>query len=52
MWPWVRAASAGTIAGTLLNKHVLRRIPERVFRQIVAVLVLALGIYMVPRGGG
>ncbi len=49
---WVAAASVGTIAGTLLGERVLRRVPERLFRRIVAVLVLALGSYMVLRGGG
>jgi uncharacterized protein len=40
------AASAGTIAG----ERILDRIPLRLFRRIVALLVLALGIYMLWRG--
>ncbi len=52
LWVWVVAASAGTIAGTIVGVPLLRRVPERLFRRIVAVLVLALGIYMIVRGGG
>ncbi len=51
IWPLVLTAIAGTIAGTLLGVRVLRWIPERVFRRIVAVILLGLGAYMVLAGG-
>ncbi len=51
IWPWVLAAIAGTIAGTLLGVRVLRWIPEPVFRRVVAIILLGLGAYMVVRGG-
>ncbi len=50
IWPLVAAAIAGTITGTLVGVPVLRRVPERVFRGVVAVLLLGLGSYMLLRG--
>ncbi len=52
IWPLVLAAVIGALAGTLLGERVLRRIPERIFRGVVAVLLLALGGWMLIRGGG
>lgn len=46
MWPLIAAATAGVIVGTLAGANLLRRIPERIFRVLVAILVLALGVYM------
>lgn len=43
-------ASAGVLVGTLVGERVLGRIPERIFRTVVALLILALGIYMLTRG--
>jgi uncharacterized membrane protein YfcA len=43
-WPLVVAATAGTLVGTLLGERVLRRIPERVFRTVVSLLILLLGV--------
>jgi len=36
--------------GTLVGEHLLRGIPERSFRRIVANLLLILGGYMILRG--
>lgn len=46
IWPIIAIATAGTLIGTLVGVRVLGAIPERVFRRIVAVLLLALGLYM------
>jgi len=46
VWPLIVLASAGTLVGTIGGVRVLGRIPERVFRRIVAALLLALGAYM------
>lgn len=46
LWPTVLLMTIGVIGGTILGQHVLRRIPERVFRRVVAVIILALGISM------
>jgi uncharacterized protein len=43
-WPYVVAATAGTVIGTLVGERFLRRIPDAAFRKIVAALILALGV--------
>jgi uncharacterized membrane protein YfcA len=50
-WPLIVLAAAGTLFGTIFGVRVLGRIPERVFRRIVAALLLALGAYMTFVGG-
>jgi uncharacterized membrane protein YfcA len=47
----VAVATAGAIGGTLVGARLLGRIPEGVFRRVVAVLLLALGAYMLARTG-
>jgi hypothetical protein len=47
----VALATAGAIGGTLVGQRLLARIPDRVFRRVVAVLLLALGVYMIGRSG-
>lgn len=51
IWLLILIATVGTLVGTLLGVRTLRRIPERVFRNIVAVVLLALGAYMTFKGG-
>jgi uncharacterized membrane protein YfcA len=51
-WPLLLAATIGVVTGTLLGIQLLRRLPERVFRRLVAVLLLLLGVYMIVAGGG
>jgi uncharacterized protein len=43
-WLLITVATAGTLLGTLAGERVLRRIPERVFRTAVSLLILGLGI--------
>jgi len=45
-WPQVVIGLAGVAVGTLVGARLLRRIPEKVFRPIVGLLILAIGIYM------
>ena len=45
----IALASAGAIAGTIGGERVLRRIPPPMFKKLVSVLVLAVGIYMLTR---
>lgn len=45
-WPWVLLATAGVVIGTSVGRRVLGEIPPRLFRPLVAVVLLALGIYM------
>jgi uncharacterized membrane protein YfcA len=48
--PLIAIATAGVVAGTLAGARLLRRVPEPVFRRIVAVLLLSLGAWMILRG--
>lgn len=50
IWPLVLASALGALAGTLAGERWLRRVPERAFRRVVALIVLALGTYMLARG--
>lgn len=50
IWPLVLIATAGALVGTLVGVPVLRRIPENLFRRIVAVILVLLGVYMLTRG--
>jgi hypothetical protein len=45
--PLIAIAVAGAIAGTIGGERVLRRIPPPIFKKLVSLLVLALGIYMI-----
>ncbi|HEU4643408.1 MAG TPA: sulfite exporter TauE/SafE family protein [Gemmatimonadaceae bacterium] len=51
VWPMVLLATAGVVVGTALGTRVLGRLPQRTFRRVIAVLLLALGIYMLVTGG-
>jgi uncharacterized membrane protein YfcA len=39
--------TVGGIVGTLLGGPVLRRLPERTFRRLLAVVLVALGVALV-----
>ena len=45
-WPMILLATVGVVIGTLSGKWMLSRIPQNVFRVIVASIILALGIWM------
>ena len=52
LWAERRAiliASAGVVAGTIAGARVLRRIPEPIFRRIVAVVLAILGVSLLLR---
>jgi hypothetical protein len=51
IWPVLIAATAGVVVGTAAGARLLRRLPQRVFRRSIAVLLFALGIYMILAGG-
>jgi uncharacterized protein len=51
VWPLIALAIVGFLAGTLIGMRVLRHVPERRFRRVVALLLLALGTWMLFRGG-
>lgn len=45
-WLAVLAMAVGVLAGTFVGWLFLKRIPEKIFRKVVAVIILALGIAM------
>jgi uncharacterized membrane protein YfcA len=49
LWPLIAVATAAVLVGTLIGLRLLPRIPEATFRRVVALLVLALGAWMVLR---
>jgi uncharacterized protein len=51
LWPVLLAATAGALIGTVGGERALRRIPEPIYRRLVSVLVLILGLYMLSRIG-
>ena len=48
--PTIAVATAAAVGGTVAGEHILARIPRPLFRKLVALLVLALGVYMLARG--
>jgi uncharacterized membrane protein YfcA len=50
-WPLAALATVGVIIGTVSGKWMLQRIPEEVFRRLVACIILALGIWMFVHPG-
>ena len=49
LWPWIAAASAGVLVGTLLGSKALLRVPEVWFRRVLALTLAALGVVMLTR---
>jgi uncharacterized membrane protein YfcA len=50
MWPIIAIATAGVVVGTLGGMRVLKQVPDALFHRIVAVLLLALGVWMLRDG--
>jgi uncharacterized membrane protein YfcA len=50
-WPFVLVATAGAVIGTALGTRLLGRLPHRAFRRVLALLLIALGVYMATAGG-
>ncbi len=51
VWPLMVIAIIGVVVGTLAGKPLLARIPEPMFRRLVALIILALGVWMLARPG-
>ncbi|HET9680918.1 MAG TPA: sulfite exporter TauE/SafE family protein [Candidatus Limnocylindrales bacterium] len=51
MWPIVLVLGIGVVVGTLTGTTVLGWLPERAFRRVVGVLLIALGVFMAVAGG-
>lgn len=52
IWPLVLTATLAVVAGTALGARVLGRLPQQLFRRVIAVLLIALGLYMAIAGKG
>jgi uncharacterized membrane protein YfcA len=46
-WPLVVMLTVGVIAGTVLGAPILRRLPQQRFRQLLALLLIGLGLLLV-----
>ena len=46
LWPMVTIASLGVLIGTLGGEKILKRVPEPLFRRLVSLLILALGLFV------
>jgi uncharacterized membrane protein YfcA len=51
LWPLVLAATGAVVLGTAVGTPVLRRLPTHLFRRILSVLLILLGLYMLFTGG-
>jgi uncharacterized membrane protein YfcA len=52
IWPLVLMATAAVVVGTALGTRVLGRLPQQLFRRVIGVLLVALGLYMAVAGRG
>ncbi|MPZ77362.1 MAG: hypothetical protein GEU77_12650 [Deltaproteobacteria bacterium] len=43
LWFVITASTAGVIIGTLVGAPILKRVPKKIFRRVVAAIVLLLG---------
>ena len=50
-WLLISITTIGVLVGTVVGTRVLGHIPQAMFRRVVAVLLLGLGIYMLIAGG-
>jgi uncharacterized protein len=50
-WPLVLVATVGVIVGTLVGKPLLQKIPEKTYRAVVSLVILALGTWMLVHPG-
>jgi uncharacterized protein len=50
IWPLLVITTLGVVVGTVIGTRLLSRFPQHIFRRVIAVLLLALGIYMLVAG--
>src|SRR5437588_109011 len=51
LWPVLVTATSGAILGTVVGERIFKRVPEPIYRRLVAALLLALGVFMLLRIG-
>lgn len=49
--PLVLVATVGVVIGTAFGTRILGWVPQRIFRHVIAVLLIVLGVYMAVDGG-
>jgi uncharacterized membrane protein YfcA len=50
IWPLVLTATVAVVVGTALGARVLGRLPQQLFRRVIAVILILLGLYMAIGG--
>ena len=50
IWPLITIGTVGVVVGTLTGMRMLKHVPERQFRRVVAILLLLLGTWMLVGG--
>jgi uncharacterized membrane protein YfcA len=51
IWPLLLTITGGVVLGTAFGTHILGWVPQRIFRRVIAGLLMALGVYMAAAGG-
>jgi uncharacterized membrane protein YfcA len=46
LWPTITIAAAGVLIGTLGGERILKRVPQPLFRRLVSLLILGLGLFV------
>lgn len=52
IWPLLLTATLAVVVGTALGTRVLGRLPQQLFRRVIAALLIVLGLYMAVAGRG
>jgi uncharacterized membrane protein YfcA len=51
IWSYLLIATCAVMVGTVLGRRILTRLSQTVFRHVVALLLLGLGVYLLLGGG-
>jgi uncharacterized membrane protein YfcA len=51
VWPLIVACTLGVVIGTAIGTPILQRLPPQLFRRILSILLIVLGVYMAIWGG-
>jgi uncharacterized protein len=51
IWPLLLLATFGVVVGTLAGERILRKIPEPIFRRVLSLFILALGVSLLIHPG-
>ena len=52
VWPLILTATVAVAIGTAMGTRVLGRVPPEIFRRVIAVFLIVLGLYMAIAGQG